>query len=308
LAPVKPPPAMRQFQQTCPGRVWRLSIVIKTPAQSCPALLRAHVISENLMRCTGSIPLATLAAWGLLACGQSVAAQETAPAASSATERVLLDEPPSPPLPTVAAEGPIREPYEDGSVRVERTVRRMSDDSIVNHGQFTEYYKNGQKFAEGAYNNGVMEGPWSYWHENGQLGKTVTFKNGQPDGSWESFRADGTLLSKRTYKDGKREGHWVTYYADGKTLQAEQHFADGKLNGTMTVYFKSGKPRIATEFKDDKRHGAVTEWDESGRKVAEATYVDNQLDGKLTRYSPDGSSTVEMYSKGKRVPNEGAGA
>ena len=38
----------------------------------------------------------------------------------------------------------------------------MSDDQLVNHGEYTEYYPNGQKFAEGNYDNGVHDGTWSY--------------------------------------------------------------------------------------------------------------------------------------------------
>ena len=56
--------------------------------------------------------------------------------------------PPVPP-PVVVTPGKLAEKYEDGTVRIEREVLKMSDDQIVNHGEYTEYYPNGQKFAEG---------------------------------------------------------------------------------------------------------------------------------------------------------------
>ena len=117
---------------------------------------------------------------------------------AKASEQVLLDEPTPAPEPTVAQEGPVSDKYADGKVRVERNIRLLSDNQVVNHGKFTEYYQNGQKFSEGNFDSGVHDGPWSYWHDNGQLAKTVTFKKGAPDGVWEVFRADGTLQERQT--------------------------------------------------------------------------------------------------------------
>jgi hypothetical protein len=90
------------------------------------------------------------------------AAQE---AASLTEEAVYLDEPAPAPKPAEVGQGPVKEEYEPGKVRVERVVKKMSDDTFVNHGKYVEYYRNGQKFAEGTYENGVHEGPWSFWHE-----------------------------------------------------------------------------------------------------------------------------------------------
>jgi antitoxin component YwqK of YwqJK toxin-antitoxin module len=243
----------------------------------------------------------------LLAMG-STFPQANAQEASAAADAVYLDEPAPAPEPAVAQEGPVKEEYEPGKIRVERNVRKMSDDQIVNHGKFTEYYRNGQKFAEGSYDNGVHEGPWSFWHENGQLSKTVTFKKGVPDGAWEVFRADGTMTSKRGYKNGKRDGSWVSYAEDGKTPIMEQTYVDGALNGDVAVNFKSGKPKVRTTFKNNLREGKMVEWDESGRKLAEADYVAGKLEGQLIRYAADGTATAETFRDNKRVPGSAAPA
>ena len=176
--------------------------------------------------------------------------------------------------------------YDDGKVRVERNVRLLSDNQVVNHGKYTEYYRNGQKFAEGNFDSGVHDGPWSYWHDNGQLAKTVTFKKGAPEGAWEVFRADGTLQAKKGYKAGKRDGAWITYYEDGKTPKIEQNFADGKLSGPRKTFYRqrqtsSGSRASPTALLD----GVMTEWDEAGRKLAEATFAAGKLNGKLSRWS-----------------------
>ena len=232
---------------------------------------------------------------------QEAAAPAAADAAKPATEQVYLDEPTPSPEPTVAQEGPVAEKYDDGKVRVERNVRLLSDNQVVNHGKYTEYYRNGQKFAEGNFDSGVHDGPWSYWHDNGQLSKTVTYKKGAPDGAWEVFRADGTPQAKRGYKAGKRDGAWVSYFDDGKTISAEQTFVDGKLSGTRKTFYASGKPRQEATFADGQLDGVMTEWDEAGRKLAEATFSKGMLSGKLSRWSADGSVSEQMYQDNKPV-------
>jgi antitoxin component YwqK of YwqJK toxin-antitoxin module len=233
-------------------------------------------------------------------------AQEPAPAAAdnaaAATKEVYLDEPTPAPEPTVAQQGPVSEKYDDGKVRVERNVRLLSDNQIVNHGKYTEYYRNGQKFAEGNFDGGVHDGPWSYWHENGQLAKTVTYKKGAPDGAWEIHRADGTLQSKKGYQAGKRDGAWVVYYDDGKTPKIEQAFLDGKLSGPRKTFYASGKPHQEANFSDGMLDGKMTEWDEAGRKLAEATFEKGMLNGTLVRWGADGSTSEQNYRENKLIP------
>jgi len=252
---------------------------------------------------TKALLLPALAGAILIWSTQRGAAQQPAATqpAAKASNPVYLDEPPPAPQPSIVGEVNAQEKYDDGKIRVERAVRKMSDDSIMNHGKFTEYYRNGKKFAEGSFKEGVHDGQWSYWHDNGQLSKTVNFVKGQPDGSWETFRADGTLQSKKGYKAGKRDGQWVMYFEDGKTPNIEQSYVDSKIDGQINMYFKNGKPRLQSIFKAGVREGLSTEWDESGRKLAEATYKNNKLDGKLTRYNADGSKIEEFYRDGKRV-------
>lgn len=277
------------------------------------ALLRAGYLELRLMTCLRGLRVSfpstialVAAAWlanaSLVpAAAQEAAAPAAADAATAATEQIYLDEPTPSPEPTVAKEGPVKEPYDDGKVRVERNVRLLSDNQVVNHGKYTEYYRNGQKFAEGNFDSGVHDGPWSYWHENGQLAKTVIFKKGAPEGAWDIFRADGTLQAKKGYKAGKRDGAWVTYYDDGKTPKIEQNFVDGKLSGPRKTYFASGKTRQEASFADGVLDGKMTEWDEAGRKLAEATFDKGMLNGTLVRWGADGSASEQTYRENKLI-------
>ena len=241
--------------------------------------------------------VAALVGGRLLASNVAVAQDAATPKAAP----IYLDEPTPVPEPSVAQEGPVNEKYDDGKPRVDRQVRILSDNQVVNHGKYTEYYRNGQKFTEGNFDNGVHEGPWSYWHDNGQLAKTITYKQGAPDGQWEVFRADGTLQSKKGYKAGQRDGSWKIYFEDGKTPKIEQTYTAGKLEGPRKTFFASGKPRQESNFTDGLLDGPMTEWDESGRKVGEAKFEKGMLNGTLVRWAADGSSSEQNYKDNKLV-------
>jgi antitoxin component YwqK of YwqJK toxin-antitoxin module len=262
---------------------------------------------SSLRRCFSASlrrPLALFVVAVLIGGTPSMAAAQEA--AGAEQEHIYLDEPTPAPEPTVAQQGPVSEKYDDGKVRVERNVQILSDNQVVNHGKYTEYYRNGQKFAEGNFDNGVHDGPWSYWHDNGQLAKTVTFKKGAPEGTWEVFRADGTLQSKKGYKGGLRDGQWTVYFDDGKTPKIEQTFVEGQLTGKRKTFFPSGKPRQEANFEKGALNGVMTEWDESGRKIAEATFAEGKLNGKLVRWGADGSASEQTYRDNKLISSGSA--
>lgn len=256
---------------------------------------------RSLLSPVAVLSTALACAAGLAAAGPAVA-QEAKPAAAGAAD-IYLEEPQPTPPPVVVGPGKLTEKYEGGAVRIEREVLKMSDDQIVNNGLFTEYYPNGQKFAEGRYADGVHVGQWSFWHDNGQLCKTVTFKNGRPDGAWDVFRPDGTLLAKRIYKDNQRDGLWIIYQDDGKSPKVEDSYANGQHEGTSRVYFANGKPQREMSFKGGQLDGVMTEWDEAGRKVAEASFKAGKRDGKFTLFRPDGTTEDHMYREGRLVPD-----
>ena len=244
---------------------------------------------------------AALTLAGVMACGHPVTTFAQEAKQETDVKAVLLDEPEPTPRPTVVTQGKREEKYPGGAVRVQREVVLMSDDQVINHGKYTEFYANGQKFSEGNYVNGVHDGDWSFWHDNGQLAKKVTFKQGRAEGAWEAHRADGSLAAKKTYKDNLREGTWVMYYDDGKTPKVEQTYVASQLNGPRKTYFENGKLWQQAEYKDGKLEGTVTEWNDKGDKVAEASFSGDKLNGKLIRWSSEGEKTEQTFKDNKLI-------
>ncbi|MEM9657935.1 MAG: toxin-antitoxin system YwqK family antitoxin, partial [Planctomycetota bacterium] len=169
------------------------------------------------------------------------------PVAAAQDDAPYLKEPSPVPPPMVVRRAKLPEKYPGGAIRVEREVIQMSDNQLINHGTYVEYYRNGKKFAEGTYEQGVHDGQWSFWHENGQLCKVVQFDDGKPSGQWDVFRPDGTLMSKKSYRDGERHGKWITYFDDEK-VRIELTYRNGQLDGKRVAYHPNGQKRQEVTF------------------------------------------------------------
>ena len=218
---------------------------------------------------------------------------------SDATGPIYLDEPEPGPAPVVVTAGKTAENYDDGTPRIQREVLKLSNDQLVNNGQFTEFYPNGKKFAEGRYANGVHDGSWSFWYDNGQLCKTVVFQKGRAEGAWDVFRNDGTLMAKKAYKNNQRDGLWVSYYEDGKTPKMDETYVNGRREGPSRAYFADGKVQREVTFKQDQLDGLTTEWDQSGRKIGELNFKEGKRHGRYVLYKPDGTTLEQTYDNGR---------
>ena len=214
---------------------------------------------------------------------------------------VFLAEPEEAPDPRFVENRVSKETYEDGTVRVERSVSRYSDDSFVSEGPYSEYYQSGQLFVEGTYRNGAPNGEWTYYHPSGEIAKRVTFKAGQPEGVVESRRPDGTLIARREYLGGKRHGEWKNYAENGEQLRLESSYKAGVPDGVWKTWFPNGQLRRDMTFKEGRRDGVTKEWYESGAKRAEVSFSAGLRDGPSIRWTADGKKTEQVFRGGKLV-------
>jgi antitoxin component YwqK of YwqJK toxin-antitoxin module len=217
---------------------------------------------------------------------------------------IFLPEPPQPPPATRVEEKSVTDYYDQETKeqpRVTRTVRRYSDESVKNHGEYQEFYENGQVFAEGRYDEGQPVGEWKYYHPDGSLAKIVTYVDGQPDGAFEVRRADGSLLAKREYAAGKRQGEWAIYGEDGQQRLVESHYNEGKPDGVWQVWYPDGKQRRQVPFADGKQHGTIVEWDDEGNKRAEVVFEQGVREGVSRMWTSDGRVYEQTYEEGRLV-------
>lgn len=228
--------------------------------------------------------------------------QESAPAAAS--ENILLPVEKRPD-PIVVSNDLLIETYQDSTQeKARRSVNLLSDESAVSHGLCTEFYKNGQKFSEGNFDNGLRVGEWTFWFENGNVCKKVQFKNGVPHGEWTIHWPDGKRRATRKYTMGEPDGEWLVYAEDGETVREQRQFEGGLAHGKWVEHFPSGKPHIEAHYNRGTRHGKYTEWNEAGQVVREMTFKDGQLDGRVVIRGPGGKDRIQNYREGQLVLDE----
>jgi len=68
--------------------------------------------------------------------------------------------------------------------------------------KYEEYFENGQKFEEGTYKDGELEGLFTWWYVNGKKREEGTWKNGEYDGKSTSWYENGQKMIEGTFKDG----------------------------------------------------------------------------------------------------------
>ena len=214
---------------------------------------------------------------------------------------IFLDEPEVIAAPTIVRRETIREPYEDGTPRIEREVAHFSDNHFEADGVYREYHPNGKLFVEGRFRRGRQHGEWTFYYDNGQINRKAKYNNGQPDGAWDVFRADGTVSGKRSFRNGLRHGDWINFDESGKKPLREEHYVDGKVDGVWKVWLPSGQLKQQISFRDGKKHGTSTEWSDKGDKIAEVNHVDDKLHGTVTRWLADGTKVEHQYKDGRLV-------
>ena len=88
------------------------------------------------------------------------------------------------------------------------------------------YYKNGIKFEETTYQDGIIHGYWMTWYKGGRRRSRVEYKNGMQHGCYIGWYESGFKKWERTYIDGKICGH-NTNWADGGRVMSESEYENG---------------------------------------------------------------------------------
>ncbi len=73
----------------------------------------------------------------------------------------------------------------------------------VLHGEYKQFYENGNIYAETYYNEGVINGNFKDYYENGVLRFAGEYKNGLQDGTWKYYTENKILKSIIEYQNGE---------------------------------------------------------------------------------------------------------
>lgn len=174
--------------------------------------------------------------------------------------------------------------YDNGAVRLTRSVTLDSNQNFVDHGPFKWFAEDGAPVAVGNHHMGLRHGEWlrRYGREDAPLFKLepyawfeapffsqVKFKNGQMDGVWVIMDSRDRLVSEIQLVEAKRDGVARWYYPDGSVLR-ESNYKNGVLHGAHQVWDNQRKLVVDQKFDNGQRKSLKTEYYENGSKIVQS--------------------------------------
>ena len=171
--------------------------------------------------------------------------------------------------------------YESGQVKFKGFIDK---DGNAN-GITTYYYENGNKQAEGMFENNKLQGEWTYFKENGVLTKKEKFTLGELNSSKQYYQ-NGQLKREEYYMIGIKLR--VKYYYNNGNLHIDQQSANYP---SITMYYENGEKQAVGNLKIDSKGEIITDENEGLIKLGDWKYYDEN--GNLTK--------TETYKDGKVV-------
>lgn len=94
-------------------------------------------------------------------------------------------------------------------------------------GPFINYYLSGDKYGEGMFKDGKLDGRRRMYYDNGNLKLDRIYTNGLENGLWKMYYPNGKLKQQATFVKGKIVGDSYSYYSTGR-LKMKATFVDGR--------------------------------------------------------------------------------
>ncbi len=152
------------------------------------------------------------------------------------------------------------------------------------HGEYLNYYDNGQLYEVASYVNGKEHGEYLSYYDNGQLWYKTNYLNGKREGETVTYGEIGELLGRENFVDGKRYGERLTYYKGylNERLKYKSNWVNGKGHGEFFSYRGNGELESKSNYLNDKLHGELINYDENGKVWETNTYVNGVLKSSIS--------------------------
>ncbi len=112
----------------------------------------------------------------------------------------------------------------------------------IKHGHFRKWYDNGQLEWEGAFENGLIQGPVKEWYRNGQLHYSGNYRKGMQEGSFTYFDEQGKLRYQADFIDGSTVQPARVRY-EYLTYLPQDYDKDTSTNWPTIIYLHGGSSR-----------------------------------------------------------------
>jgi antitoxin component YwqK of YwqJK toxin-antitoxin module len=169
-------------------------------------------------------------------------------------------------------------------------------------GPWIDYYPEGNKKAEGYYNNGLKNNTWIYYYPKGSVEQTGSYQNGKLSGQWKWYYRNGNLRKEEYFIFGLLDGEYIEYadsvlpviIAKGNYIQGEKEgnwiydIGDQKEYGKYVLGMKNGK-----WYRKYKSNDTL---------AFEGFYLQDLPDGKHIYYYPNQElKEIQYYDTGKKI-------
>lgn len=184
----------------------------------------------------------------------------------------------------------IRERYNNGAVKVERTVRQDTAGNYVNHGSFYYFTSSGDVIAQGQFVMGDRDGSWKrvftrgeaklfsaypYSEFEGPFVSQADFAGGQLNGQWVITDSRGQVISEIPFVGGLRHGKAVWNHPNGKLMYSAT-YQSGMLEGAMAEFDEAGNELSNYKFTNGRRTENEVEHHKNQQVKAETQYLSAQ--------------------------------
>lgn len=153
-------------------------------------------------------------------------------------------------------------------------------------GPWKEYYEDGSLRVEGTYKDGLKEGDWRYYSSKGNLIQEGGFRKGKPHGDWVWNYEDGAVHRRESYRRGREEGSSIEYNPTGK-VTAQGEFIDGLKEGPWI--YRQGDHVIKGEYSSGEKTGKWSGIYDNGKTQFKGEFINGFAKGKHRYFFSDGS-------------------
>lgn len=168
------------------------------------------------------------------------------------------------------------ERWPNGSPKVRCEMTLAEHGSLMRHGKYSRWHRNGVKKTDGEFVAGDREGTWVEWHDNGVKASENIYKNGALSGPFSEWNSQGETILQGQYEDDEWSGKIVMWDEEtGERVESE--FKNGIQHGLMVVYDKDGVKFGEAQYKEDLENGTRTLWNDDGEIFLEEEYSDGIL-------------------------------
>ena len=164
-------------------------------------------------------------------------------------------------------------------------------------GTWTYFRETGQKEQEGVFLDGALHSLWTWWYPDGKIHRQERYKRGALHGEFLELDTSGEAIVSGAYEGGEAMGSWVIHINDHKEVG---EFVLGQKDGLWQHWYGDGKRQYEGEFSFGQPTGKHKSWHPNGVLEEVGSYESGAKHKKWRLYDEFGSLIHEyIYKYGK---------